>query len=215
MVLQNRSDPSGALHAHPARGLFTGNRGIIHDAGTRTLTGNRWTANAWICCALDWKDSKREVWGRNHARPDGSRSEGWTELFFCDEVTALAAGHRPCFLCRRADAEQFTKAFAQGSGKADISAPEMDEILHAQRRLSMQGDPQRLSMIDLPSLPDGTVVESGGRYFALKERRALAWDFTGYGAPQGLSDLMRATITLVTPRATVAALRSGYNPVWR
>ena len=211
MTLPNRVNPFGGLFADPARGTFTGNRGVIHDPETRTPTGRRWSRKAWICCALTYQDRNRDVWGRNGP----GASAGWTELFFCDEVTALAAGHRPCFLCRRADAEQFTKAFAQGSGKADISAPEMDEILHAQRRLSMQGDPQRLSMIDLPSLPDGTVVESGGRYFALKERRALAWDFTGYGAPQGLSDLMRATITLVTPRATVAALRSGYNPVWR
>ena len=214
MSLQNRCDPAGMLHDHPARGLFTGNRGIIHDAATKALTGKRWTTKAWICCAPDWKGHTRDVWGRNHSKSDGSRSEGWTELFFCVEVTALAAGHRPCFTCRRAEAEMFAAAFAQGQGRTGISAPDMDEILHHQRRLSMQGEPQRLSMIDLPSLPDGTVVESGGRFYALRERRALAWDFSGYGAPQGLSDLMRATIMLVTPKATVAALRSGYMPVW-
>ena len=210
MALQNRVDPSDALHDNPARGLFTGNRGVIHDPGTKVPTGRRWTTKAWICCALDWKGRRREVWGRNS--PKGGA--GWTELFFADEVTALAAGHRPCFFCRREDAERFAAAFAQGRNIAKVSAPEMDAVLHGERRLSAKTPPQRLSPIDLPSLPDGTMIESGGRFFALKERRALPWDFSGYGAPSALSDLMRAPVTLTTPRATVAALRSGYRPVW-
>ena len=135
MALANRVDPSGALFADPARGLFTGNRGVIHDPDTRTATGRRWTTLAWICCALDYKGRKRDVWGRNG--PDGAA--GWTELFFTDEVTALASGHRPCFLCRRDCAEAFRSAFAQGAGQPDIAAPDMDATLHAGRRLSMDG----------------------------------------------------------------------------
>lgn len=211
MTLPNRVDPFGALFADPARGLFTGNRGVIHDPDTKTATGRRWTTKAWICCALDDKGRKRDVWGRNG--PDGAA--GWTELFFTDEVTALAAGHRPCFLCRREAAEAFRSAFAQGAGKPDIAAPDLDAILHGERRRSMDGAPQRLSPIDLPGLPDGTMVESGGKAFALRERRALPWRPDGYGPPSALSDLMRAPVTLITPRATVAALRAGYRPVWR
>lgn len=211
MALQNRVDPFGVLFADAARGLYTGNRGIIHDPDTKTLLGNRWTTKAWICCSLDYQGRRRDVWGRNG--PEGAA--GWTELFFADEVTALAAGHRPCFFCRRADAEAFQAAFAQGSGLEAMPAPEMDAILHGERRLSMAGEPQRLSPIDLPGLPDGTMVEAGGTAYALRERRALAWRPDGYGSPAALSDLMRAPVTLITPRATVSALRNGYRPAWR
>lgn len=211
MTLQNRVSPAGEPFADPARGMFTGNRGVIHDPDTKTLTGRRWTSKAWICCALEFRERRRAVWGRNG--PEGA--EGWTELFFADEVTALAAGHRPCFFCRRADAERFASAFAQGQNRESMSAPEMDAILHGERRFSANAPPQRLSPIDLPALPDGTVVESGNAFYALRERRALRWSFSGYAPPAALSDLMRAPVTLVTPKATMAALRAGYRPAWR
>lgn len=211
MALPNRVNPFGGLFADPARGTFTGNRGVIHDPETRTPTGRRWSRKAWICCALTYQDRQRDVWGRNG--PGGSA--GWTELFFADEVTALAAGHRPCFLCRRDAANAFASAFAQGMNEPAMSAAGMDAVLHGQRRLSTRADAQRLSPIDLPGLPDGTMVEAGGRAFALRGRRALAWHADAYGPPMALSDLMRFPVTLITPKATVAALRNGYRPAWR
>src|SRR6201995_2502538 len=100
MPLQNRIDPFGELFATPARGTMFGNRGgRIHTDGTR-LTKTRWPSRQWICCLLDFKGRQRDVWGRYY-----------TELFFLDEVTALAAGHRPCFECRRTDAEAFAEAW--------------------------------------------------------------------------------------------------------
>lgn len=211
MPLRNRVAPDGSLQVSPARGLFTGNRGVIHDPQTATLTGRRWTTKAWICCSLEYKDVRRDVWGRNGRNPG---SAGWTELFFLDEVTALAAGHRPCFACRREAARAFAKSFDAANGLADGSAPARDAILHASRRLSSTQPPQRLSAIDLPGLPDGTMVESGGRFFALRERRALPWEFAGYGKAVGLGDLVRAPVSLVTPRSVMLALRHGYRPVW-
>src|SRR5215813_12925425 len=101
MPLQNRVTPLGDIVAAPERGLFTGNRGIIHDPATRTLMKRRWTSRAWLICALRYRDVRRSVMG------PGS----WTELFFLDEATALAAGHRPCFLCRRAAAQAFQAGF--------------------------------------------------------------------------------------------------------
>lgn len=201
MTLQNRVDPFGAIHADPARGLFTGNRGIIHDPLTRTLMNRRWTSKAWIICALEWKGVRRE--------PMAGRS--WTELFFADEVTALAAGHRPCFECRRESARAFQNAFAAGNGMRPANA--MDALLHGQR-LAAGNNPMPVSLMNLPGLPDGAMIASGDRAFALKGRRALEWTFGGYLPPRTLSDLARAPITLITPQATLAALQQGYQPQW-
>ena len=97
MPLQNRIDPFGAIHAVPERGSLMGNRGIIHDPHTRTLLKKRWALKAWIICVCDFRGVRRVPMGSNRV-VDGERRAGWTELFFLDEVTALAAGHRPWIL---------------------------------------------------------------------------------------------------------------------
>src|SRR3954471_24088401 len=119
MPLQNRVSPFGELFADRARGLFMGNRGGRFHAADRTLSSQRWKSRMWICCRLEFNNRHRGVWG-----------DSYTELFFLDEVTALAAGHRPCFECRRKDAERFANLF--GNGKR-ASAGEMDKALHAER----------------------------------------------------------------------------------
>jgi hypothetical protein len=101
MHLQNRVTPFGDIVAIPQRGTFTGNRGIIHDPMTRTLLTKRWASKAWLVCSCEYKGRRREVMGRR----------SWTELFFLDEAVALAAGHRPCFRCRREAAEAFRAAW--------------------------------------------------------------------------------------------------------
>src|SRR5215471_17818564 len=112
MPLQNRVTPFGEIVAIAQRGLLMGNRGIIHDPGTRTLLNRRWATKAWICCVCAFKGVRREVMG----------GRSWTELFFLDEATALAAGHRPCFFCRRADADAFRIAWEKGNDVADVLA---------------------------------------------------------------------------------------------
>ena len=107
--LQNRVTPFGDIVAFPQRGTFVGNRGIIHDPATKTLLGRRWTTKAWLVCVLHYKGRRREVMKRR----------SWTELFFLDEAIALAAGHRPCFFCRRQSAEAFRAAWATGRGGND------------------------------------------------------------------------------------------------
>lgn len=208
-MLQNRADPSGALHEAAARGLFTGNRGVIHDPETKRLSGRRWSTPAWICCALSYKGLRRDVWGRNG--PNGGA--GWTEMFFLDEVTALAAGHRPCFTCRRDDANRFRAAWV-AAGAGDGDAKGMNTVLHTQRILSRRSPPETLSAADLASLPDGTVVSSAGRFHALRNGRTLPWTFDGYCAPLLLSDLTGGPVTLITPSAIVATLAAGYRPAW-
>ena len=132
MPLQNRVDPMGAIHAVEARGMFTGNRGVIHDPATKTLVGRRWTTKAWIICACDYKGKRREVMGRN--APGGGA--GWTELFFLDEATALAAGHRPCFTCRRERAKAFAAGYSRAFGVAKPTVQMMDARLHEERLAS-------------------------------------------------------------------------------
>jgi hypothetical protein len=200
MPLQNRVDPSGNIHAVAARGMYTGNRGVIHDPETRNLSGRRWTTRAWIICRCDFKDRKREVFGSN-GRAGGA---GWTNLFFLDEVTALAAGHRPCFECRRTEALAFAASFSRPAPKA----ADMDAILHRQRMAS-GGLALRLSAHDIGSLPEGAMIAADGCFLARRAGAFRAWSFHGYGEA-----VRPDSALLVTPPATVAALRAGYLPVW-
>jgi hypothetical protein len=205
MPLQNRVDPFGEIHAVAARGLFTGNRGVIHDPATKTLLRRRWTTKAWLICECDFGGRRREVMGRN--APTGNA--GWTELFFLDEVTALAAGHRPCFYCRRERAKEFSDCFAAGLARPKVT--EVDAILHAER-LASGGKPGRLTADEAAGLPDGTMVGVGKQAFAVRERRLFPWSWAGYG--QRLDRLDGEEPFLLTPPCTVNALRRGYRPVW-
>src|SRR3977135_2793408 len=123
MPLQNRVTPTGEIIATPHRGLFTGNRGIIHDPTTKTLLTRRWASQAWLTCLCEFRGWRREVMG----------GRAWPDLFFRAETTAFAAGHRPCFFCRRNDANRFRAAWEQGNGVSNLRAEEMDAVLHRER----------------------------------------------------------------------------------
>src|SRR5690349_7994479 len=123
MPLQNRVTPTGDIIATPHRGMFTGNRGIIHDPATRTLLRKRWSSPAWLTCVCEFRGRRRQVMAKR----------SWTELFFLDEATALAAGHRPCFFCRRNDANLFRAAWERGNGTGSLHVPEIDAALHRER----------------------------------------------------------------------------------
>ncbi len=208
MPLQNRVDPFGEIHAVPWRGTFTGNRGVIHDPATKTLLKRRWTTRAWLICVCDFRGRRREVMGRN--APSGNA--GWTELFFLDEVTALAAGHRPCFYCRRERAEAFVACCAAEFDGTTPRATELDLKLHAERRAS--GGPM-VTVEDersLVELPDGAMVSDGERCFAKHEDALRLWTFEGYG--ERLAFRHAGRLQLLTPSTTLVALRAGYDPVW-
>lgn len=209
MPLQNRVDPFGEIHAVPARGMFTGNRGSIHDADTRTLLKRRWTTKAWIICDCGYKGRKRAVFGRNTR----SGRPGWTNLFFLDDVTALAAGHRPCFECRREKAKEYADCFARAF---DVSTPKVAEIdtrLHAERRAS-GGKAVPLARQAIPTLPDGAMFTLDGRPYAIRHGEALAWNFGGYTDRRALVDLPEGRFTTVTPQTSIAVLGAGFKSVW-
>src|SRR4051812_14266818 len=195
--LQNRVTPSGDIISTPQRGLFTGNRGIIHDPATKTLLNRRWSSKAWITCVCEFRGRRRDVMG----------TRSWTELFFLDEATSLAAGHRPCFYCRRDDANAFRAAWEQGNGLSGVRAPEIDEVLHRER---LDGRKKRLHALPMPidALPDGVMVQAGGESYLIARGRSLLWSFDGYrDAQHALSNAM-----LLTPPSTLRALAGGYGP---
>jgi hypothetical protein len=197
MPLQNRVTPTGDIIATPHRGMFTGNRGIIHDPATKTLT-RRWANQAWLTCLCEFRGWRRKVMG----------GRSWTELFFLDEATALAAGHRPCFFCRRDDANRFRAAWEQGNGVAGILARDIDVVLHRER---LTGAKKRLHALPMPleELPDGAMVRAGNESYLIVQGRALAWSPAGYGkAESKIQDTM-----LLTPPSTLRALAAGYRPV--
>lgn len=204
MPLQNRVDPLGEIHAIGSRGTFTGNRGIIHNPDTKTLLRRRWTLKAWIICLLRYKSHHRQVMSRNT----------WTELFFLDEATALAAGHRPCFYCRRQDAIAYARAF-RGSvnGEKRAYVGEMDRVLHAQRAAAGASLPP-ISPDRVSDLPDGVAIQVNGRPYMLLDGQLRVWTFEGYGEKLSMEGSINATWFLVTPMATVQALANGYKPTF-
>ena len=198
MPLQNRVTPFGDIVAIPQRGLFTGNRGIIHDPASRTLLKKRWASKAWLICLCDYKGRRRAVMG----------GRSWTELFFLDEAVALAAGHRPCFFCRRRAAEAFRDAWARGRGDSAPRAAAMDAALHAERldRGRKRLHPLRVA---LDELPDGAVIAAGGEAYAIARGRAFRWTAQGYAA----TTMVPRADGLLTPPSTLGALAAGYRPV--
>jgi hypothetical protein len=214
MPLQNRVDPFGALHATPERGLFMGNRGIIHDPDTKTLLKKRWALQAWIICVCEFRNVRREPMGRNRPSEDqlGAKA-GWTELFFLDEVTALSAGHRPCFYCRRERARDFVQRFGQAFAIAEPRAPQVDKRLHKER-LASGGQPLVITSENPAGLPDGTIIADSNTAYALRGGKVLRWSFAGYGEAAGFENLVGRTLRLITPATTISVLRQGYAPVW-
>ena len=199
MPLQNRVTPEGAIIAAPARGTMMGNRGGALHTPQRTLGPRRWRTKAWICCVLDFKGRHRVVMSPNR----------YTELFFLDEATALAAGHRPCFECRRHDALAFAQAWRQGHElQRRPHAPDMDAVLHPQRTGMGR---QRIQRRGFGELPDGVFVRWQDGPHLLLGRRLLAW------RPQGYAPALRAPprgeTEVITPPAIVAVLSAGYRPM--
>lgn len=208
MPLMNRVDPFGKIHAVEERGTFTGNRGVIHDPSTKTLLRRRWTTKAWIICLCEFRGRSRQVMG-----PGRSGNGSWTELFFLDEVTALAAGHRPCFYCRRKAATTYAECYGRALDIEPPPAPEIDRRLHAERIASgVVSGP-----LDFPALsaePDGVMFSVEGLAFALRKGHLLPWSFAGYGKPEPLRYAKGRTISFITPHTSRMALSGGFDPVW-
>jgi len=190
---QNRVRPTGEIVAEPCRGLFMGNRGILHD-GAGGLGVARWRHPHWVCCVLAFKGRHRQVMAPNT----------YTELFFLDEAVALAAGHRPCAECRRADFNAFRRAFGP-----DLRAPEMDAILHP-ARIESRTRRQIRHQAAMADLPDGSFILHEGAAHLVRAACVLPFGVSGYGPALPRP---RGPVTVLTPEPTLRALRNGYRPV--
>jgi hypothetical protein len=193
--LKNRVDPFGELVATPARGMLLGNRGGKFHRDDQSLGRRRWASKQWIACVCAFKDRKRAVW-----------ATGYTQLFFLDEITAFAAGHRPCFECRRAEAERFRACFGRGRR---LSAPQMDAVLHEER---LEAGRKRTYEASFARLPDGVMVTMEGHAYAVRGDALLPWSFEGYQVPREKPAGQVAQV--LTPRSMVGALEAGYRPRW-
>jgi len=203
MPLQNRVNPLGEFCAVPHRGMFMGNRGVLHDdAGT---IRSSWQSKRWIICLTNFKGRRRPL----------LRPGCYTELFFMDEATALAAGHRPCAECRRDRYKAFVTAFAEGNG--DIlsglrpTADVMDKCLH-QHRVDATGNQVRW-YAPVDELPDGVMFVAPDRLWQpfLKWCGSFyAWSFEGYSLCEMALD--GNDVAVLTPRPTLNAITAGFIP---
>lgn len=191
MPLRNRVTPYGEIVAVAARGTLMGNRGRLHDPAGRVVRHH--DGRRWIACLLEFRGRRRAPMPRGR----------YTSLFFLDEATALAAGHRPCFECRRAEARAFRAAWAAARGEPpDTPVDAMDRVLHAERI----GEGW---WADAPALPDAAMVELGGAPHLLATGAALPWSPDGYGRPVARP---AGPVRVLTPASVVGALRHGYRP---
>lgn len=200
--LPNRVTPFGDIIATTSRGQFTGNRGIIHRD---YKIAKRCGTEGWVICVIKFRDRRRELMSPST----------WTELFFLDEATAFAAGHRPCFYCQRQRAADFAAAWGKGAGlDRSASAKEMDAILKRQRshvrRLRDDARKRRehLPIVSPDDLATGAMVEADGEAYLFADNRFLSWSFDGYqpAAPTG-------PLRLLTPPSVNAAFEAGFSPV--
>lgn len=201
---QNRVDPFGDLHARPERGLFTGNRGCLVDQDRAMARHHR--GNLWIVCALKYKDWRAPLDQPGH----------WTPLFFLDDAVALAAGHRPCGLCRRSAYDSYRWGVARSLRlEKPPSAEQLNRMLATERLrrgrgMARTGD--RLTWeADLAYLPPGTVVLSeDGQPLLVTPDALYEFHFSGWrfaGPREG------GTVKVLTPRTSVRALQNGFVPV--
>jgi hypothetical protein len=187
--------PFGHILATPERGTFMGNRGVLHDR--EGAIKRPWQVKRWLICVLEFRSRKRTVMTPGH----------YTELFFLDEATALAAGHRPCAECRRPRFLAYCNAWPAGKATAGL----IDNQLHSERLGPERS--KRLYAANLEELPDGVLVARQGeadKAYLLWKGRLLLWSPAGYR--EDLPRPQRECVSILTPPSTVEAIRRGYVP---
>jgi hypothetical protein len=196
MPLQNRVTPLSELVADPARGLVYGNRGCLHDESGRIR--RRYNGRRWIACQLEFRG-----WRRGPLLQPGR----FTELFFLDEVTAFAAGHRPCRLCRYRDYARFLEVWGE-LHPGQVGADAIDAQLHGER-VAPGTRAQLHHEAALDALPDGAFVLREGAPHLVLGSQLLSWTPAGYVTRRPRPT--RQHVTLITPPSLVGVLGSGWE----
>ena len=194
MALQNRVTPFGEIAALSGRGLLMGNRGVLHNEERRIV--RTWQTRRWIACRTEFRGRHREI----------MRPNRWTELFFLDEATAFAAGHRPCAECRYADYQRFRSLWSACYGEP-VSADIIDARMHADR---LEDRMKRIHRENIDALPNGTYVIIDGNAWLVWKSKLYAWSDRGYTASRARP--ANLGIDVLTPASTVAVLAAGYHP---
>jgi hypothetical protein len=196
MPLQNRVNPCGEICFSETRGAFTGNRGVIHNEKQQIV--RHFKVKRWIICLLKYKHYQRKVMTPNR----------WTELFFLDEATALAAGHRPCTFCQRQRSIEFREHWMNANqeffGISDIKVDAIDNILH-EERMSI-----KKPFLQIDSVPDGVFVEFNEKIFLVFNEKLFQWTFSGYRA--SVEKPKDEFLKILTPMSSVRAIRNGFQP---
>ena len=196
MPHRNRVTPTGEIVATPHRGTLMGNRGVLHDDGGTIR--REFQVRRWIACVLEFRGRHREL----------LQPGQYTHLFFLDEATALAAGHRPCAECRNADYKRWQAAYAAAHPGAATNADAIDRRLHGDR---LDGRAKRTFTAPRDQLPAGAMVLLDGTpWLVLGGGGLRAWSPAGYGDRREVGAAER--LTVLTPAATVAAIAAGYEP---
>ena len=200
MALQNRVDPWGNLHAVNARGSWMGNRGILHNSDKQIIT--QWRHKQWVTCALSFKGRQREIFAPN----------SYSELFFLDEATALAAGHRPCAECRRERFKEFKTIWFQANPQYEnetSSISVIDKQLHLERVDRAKNKVTFNAIVS--SLPEGTIFEHEGNAYLIWKDQHFLWMHDGY-VKTALTLPKNACVAVLTPASIVAIYRLGFKP---
>jgi hypothetical protein len=199
---QNRVTPFGDIIATPERGTFMGNRGVLHEGGH---VKRPWQVKRWLVCVLEFRGRKRQIMAPRH----------YTELFFLDEATALAAGHRPCAECRRQRFNDFRQAWrsahSETTGQSLPTAGEIDTILHRERVGPKRS--KRFFQANVDELPNGVFVwraDWGEKAYLVWDDRLLAWTPGGYA--ERLARPKKSSVMVLTPASTLRTIRAGYVP---
>lgn len=199
MPLQNRVDPWGKLNAVPARGSLMGNRGILHNESRQIV--RPWAGKSWVTCALQFDGIQRTVFGK----------DTYSELFFLDEATAFAAGHRPCNYCRKPRYSDFKAAWLRTNrpdavGNTPIT--EIDKVLHTER--SIPGGKKVMFSAAMSEIPSGTIFEYENTAFLLWKGAIHRWSFDGY-TPSSLQ-VDSQPVNVLTPASIVRMFQNGFMP---
>ena len=200
MPYQNKVDPWGKIHAVKSKGLFLGNRGIIHNENQDIIATHR--IKGWVTCLLEFKGRKREIMSPN----------SYTELFFLDEATALSAGHRPCAECRRSRYYEFKKKWLDAN--EDLlkgerpSAANIDRIIHEER---IHNKEKVTYWSALFKLPNGVIIEIDSKPYLIWEHKLFEWSFSGY--IESKKEYNKSDeVKVLTPKSYVKMLSNGYVP---
>jgi len=200
MPYQNKVDPWGKIQAVSSRGMFLGNRGVLHNENQKIIATHR--IKGWVTCLLEFKGRKREIMTPNR----------YTELFFLDEATAFSAGHRPCAECRRKRFNEFKSAWFQGNESLlkneKLSAPNMDKVIHEERIFKKE---KVTFKAKLSRLPTGTMIQIRSAAFLLWNHNLYHWSYSGYTEAK-IAYSWNEEVIVLTPKSYVKTFRNGFVP---